>query len=83
MDKPTSQNDVVKSLTPIQATTVQEERNISYGIGAFETRKKIKPVFDKMLAALKAVHNGDIDPYVHDGHPQIVEAIKEAEELGL
>lgn len=47
------------------------------------TIARIKPVFERMLVALKAVHFGDIDPYVHGGHPQILEAIKGAEGLKL
>lgn len=38
---------------------------------------------EKELDSIHRLRNGDIDPYVHGGHHQITEAIKEAEELGL
>jgi len=66
-----------------KAKSLEEEKRNSFANGSAETISAIKPVFDKMLAALKAVNVGDIDPYVHGGHYQILEAIKEAEELGL
>lgn len=77
MDKPTSDKDVIKSLPEVKG----ESTGLRYRILPPE-RARIKPVFDKMLAALKAVVACD-DRSDDERYRIVYEAIKEAEELGL
>lgn len=70
MDKPTSEKDVIKSLPGSSPT----ERMLL----------KVKPVFDKMLAALKIVDDPNYMGVSFMSKQSMVRAaIKEAEELGL
>lgn len=80
MDDPTSEK------SPL-AKAVENEFKSSRKQGQEDSIRLIKPVFDKMLALLKGIYYGEIDPYedplLRGGDGLIEKTIKEAEELGL
>lgn len=64
--------------------TLEAEKRQSFASGSMETISAIRPVFNKMLAALK--ETTDLIPLDDDGtevHIKNLEIIKEADELGL
>src|SRR5258708_4377329 len=92
MDKPTSEKDVIKSLP------TDEEVHRKYALHHLQKRYNgvkaivweadpsaadIKPVFDKMLAALKDLNELPGLYISPDWDQRLKAAIKEAEELGL
>lgn len=90
MDKPTSEKDLIKSLPPdpdkksFVAKSMDDARlREHYDKGVSASAKAIKPVFDKMLAALRGIPYEALLLFSEERSRAIVEAIKEAEELGL
>lgn len=62
----------------IKGLTLEEEKRHSFANGSAETISAIKPVFDKMLAALRDCSQGG-----YNYEQRLGPIIKEAEELGL
>lgn len=78
MDKPTSEKDVIKQLD-----SEHRLRNMSNEDLRLFSIKQVKPVFDKIIYALKGLAVGELDQYNESDMKKVNAIIKEAEELGL